>query len=125
MDAHHRAGADHVIAAVHAKGLQGGGAVGASLQLVKEKERFSRNEFQIRIFQRYVLDDRINLKAVVEDIRILLLKNEVDFYYVFIIVFCEMSDRFGFSDLPRALNDERHMRGIRFPFDQKRIYFSF
>jgi len=96
IDSHHRAGADDVIAAVGTEGFQGGGAVDALLQLVKKDEGFPGDEFQIGIFEGDILQNRIHLEAVVENILILLLQNKVDLDDMGIVVFCEMTDGFCF-----------------------------
>lgn len=125
MNAEQRPAADHVVAPILTESLQCGCDLRKLLQLVKENQRFSREEFFGGIKQRDVLYDTLHIIAFLGDRLILRFQRKVDFYDAFVSLLREPPDRLRFPDLPRALHDQRLPFRVSFPPGQISIDLPF
>ena len=125
MDTEQRSAADHIIAPILAKGFQRCRDLRELLQFVKEKQRFPGDEFLGGVKQRDVLHDALHIIALLGDRLIFWLQRKVDLYDAFVSPHREPPDRLRFSDLPRALHDQRLPLRVSFPRLQKGINFPF
>ena len=125
VNAHERTRTNHIETSVQFEKLQCSGAIGTHLQLIKEKQCFTRNKLKRRIEQRDVFENRIHLKAVIEDLSILYLLYKIYLDNMLIMLGRKKFYGASFPDLASPFHDKRLPIRIAFPRHQISIYLSF
>lgn len=94
------------------------------MQFVEKENCIARFKLLFRIEQGYILDDGINLIAVIENTPVLLLLNKIYFNDICVILFSKPLDGAGLSNLTGSLNNQWFSIRIILPLRKISIDFS-
>ena len=123
VDSKHRAAANHVKSSVYVKKLERRCDVREFLQLIEKNQCFARNKAFSRIHSRYVLNDVVCFVAIFGNQLVFGFFNKIDVYDARIIGFGKVMNRFRFSNLSGAVNDQWLSFRISLPLPECFIYF--